>query len=128
MKEYVIVTNNEKLVKKYDNINIDIIEKNTIEKIFKKTRDLIHKGYILISHPLAGSVKPYQNPYRSIILKKGEKLDYQSLKNYENSYYKYQQFKSDKKNKVKLNDKIKDDYQTIDLTLIDSAIQSIDLK
>jgi len=128
MNEYVIVTNNKKLINKYNDIKIDIINLKTIEKIFNKTRDLIHKGYILVSHPLAGSVKPYQNPYRSIILKKGNKLDYQSLKNYENSYYKYEQFKSDKKNKNNLSEKIKDDYQTIDLTLIDSALQSIDLK
>ena len=128
MKKYVIVTNNNKLINKYDDINIEIIKEETIEKIFKKTRDLIHKGFILISHPLAGSVKPYQNPYRSIILKKGDELDYQSLKNYENSYYKYQQFKSDKVNNSKLPEKIKDDYQTIDLTLIDSALKSINLK
>src|SRR6056297_1947364 len=115
MNEYVIVTNNKKLINKYNDIKIDIINLKTIEKIFNKTRDLIHKGYILVSHPLAGSVKPYQNPYRSIILKKGNKLDYQSLKNYENSYYKYEQFKSDKKNKNNLSEKIKDDYQTIDL-------------
>jgi len=128
MKEYLIVTNNEKLINKYEELNIEIIKERTIEKIFKKTRDLIHKGYILISHPLAGSVKPYQNPYRSIILKNGNQLDYQSLKNYENSYYKYQQFKTDKENNIKLSEKIKDDYQTIDLTLIDSALESIDLK
>jgi len=128
MKKYVIVTNNNKLINKYDDINIQIIKEDTIEKIFDKTRDLIHKGFILISHPLAGSVKPYQNPYRSIILKKGDELDYQSLKNYENSYYKYQQFKSDKVNNSKLPEKIKDDYQTIDLTLIDSALKSINLK
>ncbi|MDZ7672599.1 MAG: GrdX family protein [Halanaerobiales bacterium] len=128
MKKYVIVTNNNKLINKYNDINIEIIKEETIEKIFEKTRDLIHKGFILISHPLAGSVKPYQNPYRSIILKKGDKLDYQSLKNYENSYYKYQQFKSDKVNNSNLSEKIKDDYQTIDLTLIDSALQSINLK
>jgi hypothetical protein len=128
MKKYLIVTNNNKLINKYDDINIEIIKEETIEKIFKKTRDLIHKGFILISHPLAGSVKPYQNPYRSIILKKGDELDYQSLKNYENSYYKYQQFKSDKVNNSKLPEKIKDDYQTIDLTLIDSALKSINLK
>lgn len=128
MKKYVIVTNNNKLINKYNDINIKIIKEETIEKIFEMTRDLIHKGFILISHPLAGSVKPYQNPYRSIILKKGDKLDYQSLKNYENSYYKYQQFKSDKENNSNLSEKIKDDYQTIDLTLIDSALQSINLK
>ncbi|MGM0446280.1 MAG: GrdX family protein [Bacillota bacterium] len=128
MKKYVIVTNNNKLISKYEDLDVEIIREITIEKIFEKTRDLIHKGYILISHPLAGSIKPYQNPYRSIVLKKGDKLDYQSLKNYENSYYKYQQFKSNKKNNKSFSDKIKDDYQTIDLTLIDSAFKSIDLK
>ena len=127
MSKYILVTNNPKVKEKYENQNIDILFKETIEKIFKTVRDYIHEGYILISHPLAGSVKPFQNPYRSIILKIDSSLDFNSLKVYENSFEKYQQFKDKKKAKESLSDDILDDYQVIDLSLIESALQSIKL-
>ncbi len=36
--------------------------------ILVKARDLIHKGHILYTHPLAGSVKPNETPYKSLIV------------------------------------------------------------
>ncbi|MCF8000378.1 MAG: GrdX family protein [Halanaerobiales bacterium] len=125
MKKYIMITNNPKVIKKYKDKEISIFSLNKIDKIFTTTRDLIHKGYILVTHPLAGSIKPYQNPYRSIILKEGEELDYNSLKNFENSFKKYKQFEHNKSKINNLSQKILDDYQVIDLSLIESALQSI---
>ncbi len=127
MSKYILVTNNPKVKEKYENKNIDILFKESIEKIFKTVRDYIHEGSILVSHPLAGSVKPFQNPYRSIILREGNILDFNSLKTYENSFEKYQQFRDKKKDKESLPDHILIDYQVIDLSLIESALQSINL-
>lgn len=31
-------------------------------------RDLIHKGYVLLTHPLYGNFLPNQQPYRTLIL------------------------------------------------------------
>ena len=39
--------------------------------VFIQGRDYVHQGYCLLSHPLAGSLKPYQTPYRSLVLKRG---------------------------------------------------------
>lgn len=125
MKNYIMITNNPKVIKKYGDREITILSLDKIEKIFKTTRDLIHKGYILITHPLAGSIKPFQNPYRSIILKEGEELDYNSLKNFENSLKKYKQFEHNKNKINNLSQKILNDYQVIDLSLIESALESI---
>lgn len=127
MNKYILVTNNPKVNKKYKSENIDLICRDDIDNIFKEVRDFIHRGYILISHPLAGSVKPYQNPYRSIILKKGNSLDFDSLKTYENSFEKYQQFKNKKKTISELSAEVLEDYQVIDLSLIESALQSLKL-
>ncbi|HMA58783.1 MAG TPA: GrdX family protein [Halanaerobiales bacterium] len=127
MSKYILITNNPKVKNKYEEKNIKISFMDNIESIFKEVRDYIHQGYILISHPLAGSVKPFQNPYRSIILRGNKGLDFDSLKTYENSYEKYQQFKEKKKSKSELPADILDDYQVIDLSLIESAIQSIKL-
>ena len=127
MNKYLLITNNPKVIDKYSTEHIKICFKENIEDIFKEVRDYIHKGYILISHPLAGSVKPYQNPYRSIILKENDSLDYDSLKTYENSFEKYKQFEEKKKDINDLPEKILDDYQVVDLSLIESALQSIKL-
>jgi len=127
MSKHILITNNPKVKNKYEEKNIKISFMDNIESIFKEVRDYIHQGYILISHPLAGSVKPFQNPYRSIILRGNKGLDFDSLKTYENSYEKYQQFKEKKKSKSELPADILDDYQVIDLSLIESAIQSIKL-
>lgn len=125
MKNYIIITNNFKVIKKYSDKEINILSLKETEKIFTRVRDLIHKGYILVTHPLAGSIKPFQNPYRSIILKEGNELDYNSLKNFENSFKKYKQFEHNKTKINNLSQKILDDYQVIDLSLIESALQSI---
>jgi hypothetical protein len=76
-----------------------------------------------MSHPLAGSVKPAQNPYRSIILAPTKKLDFYSLNTIENAIQKLNQFKKDHK-KREYSQKIKEDYQVIDLTLINSALKN----
>lgn len=125
MKKHIMITNNPKVIQKYKDEEMSLLTLDSIEKIFTTTRDLIHKGYILITHPLAGSIKPFQNPYRSIILKEGDELDYNSLKNFENSFKKYKQFEHNKTKINNLSQKILDDYQVIDLSLIESALQSI---
>lgn len=125
MKKHIMITNNPKVIQKYKDEELSLLTLDSIEKIFTTTRDLIHKGYILVTHPLAGSIKPFQNPYRSIILKEGNELDYNSLKNFENSFKKYKQFEHNKTKINNLSQKILEDYQVIDLSLIESALQSI---
>lgn len=130
MKEYILVTNNPMAKEKKDKelsgkkIKIKLNFCDDLDDVMTTTRDLVHKGYELISHPLAGSVKPAQNPYRSIIVKKGENLNYDSLKTIESAIQKLKQFQ---KNKVKSNypSDILEDYQVIDYSLISSGIKSL---
>ena len=37
-------------------------------EILCEVRDYIHQGHMLLSHPMAGSLKPNQTPYKSIVL------------------------------------------------------------
>lgn len=122
MNKLIMITNNPLVIEKYNKSKFDLIICDEIENVFLKMRDLIHQGYILISHPLAGSVKPFLNPYRSILLKENDTLDYKSLEIYQNSYQKYQQFKENKKDRKDLTEEILNDYQVIDLSLIESAL------
>ncbi len=95
-----------------------------LDKVLTKARDLIHQGYTLITHPLAGSVKPWANPYRTVLLEENEQLNMRSLEIMENSLQKYDQFKNDleENSSEKLNESIREDYQLIDYDLIKELI------
>jgi hypothetical protein len=48
--------------------------------ILTLTRDYIHQGHKLLTHPLSGSVKPKETPYKSIVISNAaSELDVQSL-------------------------------------------------
>lgn len=48
--------------------------------ILIEARDLIHKGYRLLTHPMSSSLKPNQTKFRSIMLQKTESgLDMESV-------------------------------------------------
>lgn len=40
------------------------------EDVLRRIRDLCHKDYTLITHPLTGSIKPNQTPYKTVVLEK----------------------------------------------------------
>ena len=67
---YIIVTNNEKCRDKYQNtkMKIDFLENGSYMDVLIKVRDYIHKGYRLETHPMAGSLKPNQIPYKTVIV------------------------------------------------------------
>ncbi|MFN2363992.1 MAG: GrdX family protein [Halarsenatibacteraceae bacterium] len=95
-----------------------------LNKVLIKARDLIHQGYTLITHPLAGSVKPWANPFRTIVLEEGDQLNMRSLEIMESSLQKYNQFKKDLEENFSenLNEAVKKDYQLIDYDLIKELI------
>jgi hypothetical protein len=121
MNNKVIITNNPLLKEK--NMNLELIFVESLADVYFKSRDLIHQNWKLISHPLAGSVKPAKNPYRSIILAQSEKLDFYSLQTIENSLQKLKQFNK-KQKKKEYSQRIRVDYQLIDLSLLNSALDS----
>ena len=56
-------------------------------------RDKIHKGHRLLSHPLSGSVKPNETPYKSVIISRNSAgMDLDSLKIIEDSIAAYDKF------------------------------------
>lgn len=68
--KFVIVTNNPKvrdeLGQEFDVDYADI----TYREILCKVRDMIYEGHKLLTHPLSGSVKPNETPYKSILVAK----------------------------------------------------------
>lgn len=121
-KAFKIVTNNPLVKETLENeYHIEFVE-CSYEEILRKVRDYIYEGYELLTHPLSGSVKPNETPYKSIMVsEKKEKLDLRSMEiiEYAIQSCKKFQFKSDK-----YAPEVYEDFQVVDLKLIESAIPS----
>ena len=123
-QEVLIVTNNllvkEKIGKSY---NIDFVD-GGILNVMEKLRDMIHKGSKLLTHPLSGSVKPGQTPYKSVMIHIVEgDVDADSLLMIEDAIDNCKKF-------VKRVDEFREgtdeDKRFIDFTLISSGIESFE--
>ena len=83
-------------------------------------RDYIHAGHTLLTHPLAGSVKPNETPYKSVMVTTEKKqLNFESVKIIEESIYTCKKFVTTAKNDQS---EVDIDFQYIDFSLIESAI------
>lgn len=104
-------------------LDITFIDGQYID-VLKAIRDKVHKGSKLITHPLMGSIKPNETPYRSIIIKEGTTLDVESLAIIENSIATTERFQRDNKAPC-WNEAVLDDFRFVDLRLFESALDSI---
>lgn len=130
--KFEIITNNPLVTDTITNINNT--ELNTLIDVLTLARDRVHLGAKIISHPLAGSVKPHETPYRSIILSHcRDQLDFQSLNTIEQAIERYHILcKKYPGHLVQTQDDIaahypekkRSDFQLIDCQLIKSSLSS----
>jgi hypothetical protein len=93
--------------------------------VLERARNMIHEGNRLLTHPLSGSVKPYETPFKSVVLScKEETLDFQSLQIIEESLATARKFLKDAR-VIQYSERVYDDFRLIDLNLIKSGIESI---
>ena len=73
-----LISNNPRVHEKLGSFNLQGCD--NYEQVLFRVRDAVHLGARLLTHPLAGSVKPGESPYRSIAVssEQGE-LDMRSL-------------------------------------------------
>lgn len=128
MKQFII-TNNPKVKKEISNLKFEgnfefDVETGYLDVLYR-ARNLIHLGHILLTHPLSGSIKPSETPYKSIVLsEKSEKLDYQSMEIIEDSIEMAKKMIEGSRKRV-YTDRIRDDFQLVDYTLLKNALESI---
>ncbi|MDR7871225.1 MAG: GrdX family protein [Tissierellaceae bacterium] len=120
----ILITNNILVYKKYkDIIEITYKEDFSYLDILIYTRDLVHSGHELLTHPLSGSIKPNETPFKTIMIsKKSGKLNLDNLKIIEESIVSAQKFIKEKPTPI-WSEKILDDFRVIDLSLIESIIE-----
>lgn len=121
-----IVTNNKYVYEKYNKtITVAYYESATLLEILKICRDEVHSGKQILTHPLTGSIKPNETPFKSVMISsESGKLHFDSLSIIENAIEVTEKFLSNAKVKH-WPDKILEDFRLIDFGLITSAIESI---
>lgn len=124
--DFILVTNNDNVVQKYQQSVASVCVQQSYFDVLIKTRDLIHSGHKLLTHPLSSSIKPNETPYKSIVLSSGKnKLDSDSLLIIENSIATFKKFEQNVKSYTsQYTQAILEDFKTIDLTIISSALDN----
>ena len=125
VKKVKIITNNAYICELFnDSIDIVFFEGGYLDVLYA-ARDRIHLGDVLVSHPLMGSLKPNETPYRSIILeeRKGS-LCYQSLSIIESSIETYKKLVKDSPT-PKWSERVLKDFRFLDAKFVESALASL---
>lgn len=122
----MLITNNAMVEGHYrQKLDIIYLKDHTYMDILFLVRDNIHQGHRLLTHPLSGSVKPNETPYKSIIITKEKgTLDMESLQMVEGCIDVAQKLIHTKKT-PKWTEKILEDFRLIDYFLIKGAIESM---
>ena len=126
----ILVTNNPLVQAQYqDDFRVIFLDTDLIG-VLTHTRDKIHNGHQLLTHPLSGSLKPNESPYKSVLLteeikqpdpqsktNQHPKTDTQSVTIIEESIITAKKFPQ----KTIPEEHLKD-MQTVDLSLIRAAL------
>ena len=125
-----IVTNNPLVRDKLSSIvEVQYHDVSYLE-ILHVMRDQIHVGICRLTRPLSGSVKPNETPYKSVLMASGKsgQTDFDSLKLIESAEATAKKFIDLRPNYVAdMPERVKEDCQLIDYTLIVSAFPSAGL-
>ena len=123
--KFILITNNPLVKQNFISYNgLKYLDKSYLE-ILCYTRDQIHKGYELLTHPLSGSIKPNETPYKSILISSAPiNLDPRSVTMIEDSIETAKKFLSIRNRTLGLSEDLLKDFQEIDYHLIKGAIES----
>lgn len=123
-QQLLIVSNNPRVLDDFDHLNIHSCA--SYEEVLHQVRNKVHAGARLLMHPLAGSVKPGESPYRSVVIDDNEgALDMQALEIIEGAIDRYNTLTAVPRHRV-YNEQILADFQVIDRQLLISALTAID--
>lgn len=122
-KEIFIITNNKLVAEKYPVLFIE----GNLDDVFERIRNLVHSGNIILTHPLAGSIKPHETEYKSIVMEKKPlgAVDYPSLRLIENAVEVAAKFKKPERDWGADKDRVESDLMTIDFSLLQTGLDGL---
>ena len=115
-----IVTNNLKVRETFIKYDVIWVE-GSYRDVLVTVRDKVHQNYKLLTHPLSGSVKPNETPYKSIAIEAGDSLDIDALMMIENALERHDLLQADKAT-PNWGERVLDDFRVIDHDLFRNAI------
>ena len=122
-RDYLILTNNPLVQDRMDGRGLYTIRfepERGFREILVEARDMVYAGHILYTHPLAGSVKPNETPYKSLIVSiEPHGFDAQHAELMSNAIAVFDKFKPISR---ELGEGVLRDFQLIDYTLLCGAI------
>ena len=120
-RDYLILTNNPLAARcMSDRFTVRLEENMTYRDILVLARDMVYEGHTLYTHPLSGSVKPNETPYKSVVVSKvPHTFSPEQAEIMGNAIVAFDKFTP---RKVVLTDKIREDFQLIDYTLLSGAL------
>lgn len=122
-RDYLILTNNplvHECLEGRGYYTIRFEPERSFREILVEARDLVYAGHELYTHPLAGSVKPNETPYKSVIVSvEPHGFDAQHAELMANAIAVFDKFKPIVR---ELPERVLRDFQLIDYTLLCGAI------
>ena len=123
-RKLLILTNNPRVQSKFAAIEQHACE--SYEQVLHQVRNRVHLGARVLTHPLAGSVKPGETPYRSVAIDDWQGgLDMQSLEVIEGAIERFNIMISCARQRT-YDQKTLEDFQLIDYQLLKSGLEAID--
>lgn len=121
-KKAIVVTNNPKAKDFFEDLDYPVIFiDGGYGEVLEELRKKVHLNYELLTHPLSGSIKPNETPFKSVAIYKGNSLDMLSLELISNAVEVYERLQNDLKTPL-WTETILDDFMVIDLDLIKNAL------
>lgn len=128
MEMYLLVTNNRLCFEKYrDRVRVDYLKDGSYLDVLVRARDYVQKGSRIETHPMAGSIKPNQTPFRSVLLSDRKMDGDEVIENelmIEDAVLMTKKFLSDRPVR-KWDESIVNDFRQVDLELISGAIDRV---
>lgn len=127
-KMFIFISNNPLLEKKYKDdmrIAVDFLPDADFRDVIAQAKEYIEEGYHLMTHPLASNLKPMQCPYKSILLSSGREA-FSKERDLEILTLSLNRVDAMTKGMMRphWDERVLLDFQTIDLSVVDSAVQS----
>lgn len=108
-------------------LSVEFLEKGGYMDVLLSVRDYIQKGWRLETHPMTGSLKPNQTPYKSILISDAptdREEFYSQEMTMENSIMMCRKFQEIRKT-PDWPEALLEDFRIVDLSLIEGALQKV---
>lgn len=119
----LLITNNDKAEQFFRNCkkkaDVVYLADGTYLDVLREARDYIHRGCRLLTHPLCGSVKPNQTPFRSVLIceESTREENFRSVELIEDSIEAACKFMRNRET-PHWNEKTREDFKTVDMSFL----------